>query len=117
MAWRVRGAGGAVGRGCVQQARPNRLVLTTAHTGLPPLCAVAEAVIAPAMPSTTARAGGIFMPIINSLSQSAGSKPSEREATPAAPALRVSRGRRACAWASNKPQQPRVRPAVQPTRC
>jgi hypothetical protein len=28
------------------------------------------------MPSTTARAGGIFMPIINSLSLSAGSKPS-----------------------------------------
>ena len=37
---------------------------------------VAETVIAPAMPSTTARAGGIFMPIINSLSLSAGSKPS-----------------------------------------
>jgi divalent anion:Na+ symporter, DASS family len=38
---------------------------------------VAEVLIAPAMPSTTARAGGIFMPIINSLSLSAGSKPSE----------------------------------------
>ncbi len=38
---------------------------------------VAEALIAPAMPSTTARAGGIFMPIISSLSISAGSKPSE----------------------------------------
>lgn len=37
----------------------------------------AEAVIAPAMPSTTARAGGIFMPIIASLSQQADSKPSE----------------------------------------
>ena len=37
---------------------------------------MAEALIAPAMPSTTARAGGIFMPIINSLSLSAGSKPS-----------------------------------------
>lgn len=36
----------------------------------------AEALIAPAMPSTTARAGGIFMPIMNSLSLSAGSKPS-----------------------------------------
>ncbi|KAL6785363.1 LCI20 [Auxenochlorella protothecoides x Auxenochlorella symbiontica] len=35
----------------------------------------AEAVIAPAMPSTTARAGGIFMPIIASLSQQADSKP------------------------------------------
>eukprot|EP00887_Chlorella_sp_A99_P001863 scaffold19.g1863.t1 len=38
---------------------------------------VAEACIAPAMPSTTARAGGIFMPIINSLSLSAGSKPND----------------------------------------
>ena len=39
---------------------------------------LAEMLIAPAMPSTTARAGGIFMPIINSLSLSSGSKPSER---------------------------------------
>ncbi|PRW20804.1 Dicarboxylate transporter chloroplastic [Chlorella sorokiniana] len=38
---------------------------------------VAEALIAPAMPSTTARAGGIFMPIINSLSLNAGSKPND----------------------------------------
>ncbi|KAL4428826.1 hypothetical protein ABPG77_005264 [Micractinium sp. CCAP 211/92] len=38
---------------------------------------VAEACIAPAMPSTTARAGGIFMPIINSLSLNAGSKPND----------------------------------------
>ncbi|GAB4819400.1 hypothetical protein N2152v2_006446 [Parachlorella kessleri] len=38
---------------------------------------VAEALIAPAMPSTTARAGGIFMPIISSLSISAGSKPND----------------------------------------
>jgi di/tricarboxylate transporter len=37
---------------------------------------IAEAFIAPAMPSTTARAGGIFMPIINSLSLADGSKPS-----------------------------------------
>lgn len=36
----------------------------------------AEALIAPAMPSTTARAGGIFMPIIKSLSTSANSMPS-----------------------------------------
>jgi hypothetical protein len=35
----------------------------------------AEALIAPAMPSTTARAGGIFMPIIDSLSRTAGSIP------------------------------------------
>lgn len=38
---------------------------------------LAEALIAPAMPSTTARAGGIFMPIMNSLSLSAGSKPND----------------------------------------
>lgn len=38
---------------------------------------LAEAAIAPAMPSTTARAGGIFMPIINSLSLASGSKPGE----------------------------------------
>lgn len=36
---------------------------------------IAEMLLAPAMPSTTARAGGIFMPIINSLSLSAGSEP------------------------------------------
>ena len=37
---------------------------------------IAETLIAPAMPSTTARAGGIFMPIMNSLALTAGSKPS-----------------------------------------
>ena len=36
---------------------------------------VAEALLAPAMPSTTARAGGIFMPIINSLSLASDSEP------------------------------------------
>ena len=36
---------------------------------------IAEMLLAPAMPSTTARAGGIFMPIINSLSLSADSEP------------------------------------------
>ena len=35
----------------------------------------AEALIAPAMPSTTARAGGVFLPIISSLSKQAGSLP------------------------------------------
>ncbi|KAE8815848.1 2-oxoglutarate/malate translocator, chloroplastic [Hordeum vulgare] len=35
---------------------------------------VSEACIAPAMPSTTARAGGVFLPIIKSLALSAGSK-------------------------------------------
>lgn len=38
---------------------------------------IAEGVIAPAMPSTSARAGGIFMPIIKSLSEAAGSFPGE----------------------------------------
>ncbi|KAI8554834.1 hypothetical protein RHMOL_Rhmol05G0127500 [Rhododendron molle] len=41
---------------------------------------VSEALIAPAMPSTTARAGGIFLPIIKSLSLSAGSKPGDPSA-------------------------------------
>ncbi len=36
---------------------------------------VAEALMAPAMPSTSARAGGIFVPIIKSLASSAGSNP------------------------------------------
>lgn len=36
---------------------------------------LSEALIAPAMPSTTARAGGVFLPIIKSLSLSAGSEP------------------------------------------
>lgn len=38
---------------------------------------LSEALIAPAMPSTTARAGGIFLPIIKSLSLSAGSNPGD----------------------------------------
>ncbi|XP_041994866.1 dicarboxylate transporter 2.1, chloroplastic-like [Salvia splendens] len=38
---------------------------------------LSEALIAPAMPSTTARAGGVFLPIIQSLSLSAGSFPGE----------------------------------------
>ncbi|CAL5434347.1 unnamed protein product [Camellia sinensis] len=41
---------------------------------------VSEALIAPAMPSTTARAGGVFLPIIKSLSLSAGSKPGDPSA-------------------------------------
>ncbi|GAB4838421.1 hypothetical protein Ancab_027956 [Ancistrocladus abbreviatus] len=39
-----------------------------------------EALIAPAMPSTTARAGGVFLPIIKSLSLLAGSKPDDKSA-------------------------------------
>ncbi|KAK1404177.1 dicarboxylate transporter 2.1, chloroplastic-like [Heracleum sosnowskyi] len=42
--------------------------------------ALSEAMIAPAMPSTTARAGGIFVPIINSLSMSADSFPKDQSA-------------------------------------
>eukprot|EP00898_Chlorokybus_atmophyticus_P006494 jgi/Chlat1/6846/Chrsp51S06533 len=42
--------------------------------------AISEAIIAPAMPSTTARAGGVFLPIINSLSRSSGSKPNDPSA-------------------------------------
>ncbi len=40
---------------------------------------VAEAILAPAMPSTSARAGGIFMPIIKSLSEANGSFPGMRK--------------------------------------
>ncbi len=36
---------------------------------------LSEALIAPAMPSTTARAGGVFLPIILSLAKQAGSLP------------------------------------------
>lgn len=39
-----------------------------------------EVLIAPAMPSTTARAGGIYLPIIKSLSHSVGSKPGDPSA-------------------------------------
>lgn len=39
---------------------------------------VSEALIAPAMPSTTARAGGVFLPIIKSLSLSGGSLPNDK---------------------------------------
>ncbi|KAG6499784.1 dicarboxylate transporter 2.1, chloroplastic-like [Zingiber officinale] len=41
---------------------------------------ISEALIAPAMPSTTARAGGVFVPIIKSLSLSSGSKPGDHSA-------------------------------------
>ena len=36
---------------------------------------ISEAVLAPAMPSTTARAGGVYLPIISSLAKSNGSEP------------------------------------------
>nr|GEW97969.1 dicarboxylate transporter 2.1, chloroplastic-like [Tanacetum cinerariifolium] len=41
---------------------------------------LSETLIAPAMPSTTARAGGIFLPIIKSLSLSAGCMPNDPSA-------------------------------------
>ncbi|RZS01676.1 hypothetical protein BHM03_00031629 [Ensete ventricosum] len=41
---------------------------------------ISEAFIAPAMPSTTARAGGVFLPIIKSLSLRYGSKPGDQSA-------------------------------------
>jgi len=41
---------------------------------------ISEALISPAMPSTTARAGGVFLPIIKSLSLSSGSKPNDPSA-------------------------------------
>ncbi|KAI3978599.1 hypothetical protein MKX01_015774 [Papaver californicum] len=41
---------------------------------------ISEALIAPAMPSTTARAGGVFLPIIKSLALSGGSKPGDPSA-------------------------------------
>ena len=42
---------------------------------------IAETLLAPAMPSTSARAGGIFMPIIKSLSEASGSYPGTEEWT------------------------------------
>lgn len=42
--------------------------------------ALSEAIIAPAMPSSTARAGGIFLPIIKSLAMSADSMPKDGSA-------------------------------------
>jgi di/tricarboxylate transporter len=43
--------------------------------GLAYSLAAAETLISPAMPSTTARAGGIFMPIMKFLAKGAGSEP------------------------------------------
>nr|XP_024379570.1 dicarboxylate transporter 2, chloroplastic-like [Physcomitrium patens] len=43
--------------------------------------ALSETLLAPAMPSTTARAGGVFLPIIGSLSLSSGSKPKDKSAS------------------------------------
>lgn len=43
--------------------------------------ALSETLLAPAMPSTTARAGGVFLPIIKSLSLSSGSKPNDKSSS------------------------------------
>lgn len=40
--------------------------------------AAAEVLVCPAMPSTTSRAAGIFMPVITSVSKAAGSYPGEQ---------------------------------------
>ncbi|KAF5823840.1 putative solute carrier family 13 [Helianthus annuus] len=42
--------------------------------------AIGEAIILPAMPSATARAGGIFLPVINSLAIASGSSPNDGSA-------------------------------------
>jgi DASS family divalent anion:Na+ symporter len=39
--------------------------------------AAAEVLVCPAMPSTTSRAAGIFMPVITSVSKAAGSYPGD----------------------------------------
>lgn len=49
--------------------------LGTSTLGLSMGLNIAECLLAPAMPSSSARAGGIFVPIIKSLSESAGSQP------------------------------------------
>ncbi|RVW39871.1 Dicarboxylate transporter 2.1, chloroplastic [Vitis vinifera] len=54
----------------------NTLSFSTASGRSP----TSEILIAPAMPSTTARAGGIYLPIIKSLSLSVGSKPGDPSA-------------------------------------
>jgi hypothetical protein len=41
---------------------------------------LSEAMISPAMPSTTARAGGVYLPIISSLGNNAGSMPNDPSA-------------------------------------
>ncbi|KAM0053557.1 putative solute carrier family 13 [Helianthus debilis subsp. tardiflorus] len=42
--------------------------------------AIGEAIISPTMPSATARAGGIFLPVINSLAIASGSSPHDGSA-------------------------------------
>ncbi|XP_050261856.1 dicarboxylate transporter 2.1, chloroplastic isoform X3 [Quercus robur] len=73
-------------RGFVKTGLGNRIAtyfvkwLGRSTLGLSYGLTISEALIAPAMPSTTARAGGVFLPIIQSLSLSAGSKPGDPSA-------------------------------------
>uniref|UniRef100_A0A7N0VFM7 Uncharacterized protein n=1 Tax=Kalanchoe fedtschenkoi TaxID=63787 RepID=A0A7N0VFM7_KALFE len=73
-------------RGFVKTGLGNRIAtyfvkwLGRSTLGLSYGLTVSEALIAPAMPSTTARAGGVFLPIIKSLSLAAGSFPGEKSA-------------------------------------
>jgi len=70
-------------RGFVKTGLGNRIAtyfvkwLGKSTLGLSYGLTLSEVLIAPAMPSTTARAGGVFLPIIKSLSLSAGSKPGD----------------------------------------
>ncbi|XP_026664942.2 dicarboxylate transporter 2.1, chloroplastic [Phoenix dactylifera] len=57
---------------------------------------ISEALIAPAMPSTTARAGGVFLPIIKSLSLSAGSRPGDSSSKKLGSYLVMSQFQSAC---------------------
>jgi DASS family divalent anion:Na+ symporter len=50
-------------------------ILGKSTLGLSYGLSISEAILAPAMPSTTARAGGVYLPIIKSLAKNAGSEP------------------------------------------
>jgi DASS family divalent anion:Na+ symporter len=65
--------------------------------GLAYALSVAETLVAPAMPSTTARAGGIFMPIIKFLAKAAGSEPDKGRKRLGAYLVQVRSGARASA--------------------
>lgn len=74
-------------RGFVKTGLGNRIAtyfvkwLGKSTLGLSYGLSLSETLLAPAMPSTTARAGGVFLPIISSLSLSAGSKPNDKSAS------------------------------------
>ncbi|KAL9690210.1 hypothetical protein QQ045_010607 [Rhodiola kirilowii] len=73
-------------RGFVKTGLGNRIAtyfvkwLGKSTLGLSYGLTLSEALISPAMPSTTARAGGVFLPIIKSLSLAAGSLPGDKSA-------------------------------------